>query len=207
MQGYILGIKKARGEDLLVSVLTERSLKTMDRFYGARHSAINVGYKIDCAGEPIQNRTLLRLRDVTHLGFSWLFEREKLSAWQRFCSLLHEHLKDIDEHNGYYYTLLDTLAQKMERGSSKRILVEGYLAMLEHEGRYHPPTRCFFCGETIQKTEAVALVRGFLPAHERCVFTPGFHFQKLSHFFTEKDTIFFEPNEVESLFQIMCQGF
>ena len=47
MQGYIIDIKPVKDDDLIVSILTENELLTTYRFYGARHSNINIGYKID----------------------------------------------------------------------------------------------------------------------------------------------------------------
>lgn len=47
MQGYIIDIKTVKDDDLIVSILTENHVYTTYRFYGARHSNINVGYKID----------------------------------------------------------------------------------------------------------------------------------------------------------------
>ena len=47
MQGYILRVQKVRDEDLLVFVLTPNLLVKSYRFFGARHSNIMTGYKID----------------------------------------------------------------------------------------------------------------------------------------------------------------
>lgn len=207
MQGFVLAIRKVKEEDLLVTVLTESKIKTMYRFYGARHSSINLGYKIDFASESIQNRTLLRLRDVTHLGYSWLQDRNKLLAWQSFCALLGEHLKEVNEHGGFYFHMLDSAAAKLSRGSAKRMLLESYIAMLKTEGRFHDHTECFFCGKKFNKTDNIALARGFLPSHEKCVFQPGFNRQKIADFFESGDTVSFENAEVEALFSVMLLGF
>ncbi len=47
MQGYILDVKPVKDDDLIVTILTPTRVYTTYRFYGARHSNINVGYKID----------------------------------------------------------------------------------------------------------------------------------------------------------------
>ena len=47
MQGYIINVNKARDEDVIVTILAQDNLYTLYRFYGARHSQINLGFKID----------------------------------------------------------------------------------------------------------------------------------------------------------------
>ena len=42
MQGYIIDIKPVKDDDLIVSILTEHEVLTTYRFYGARHSNINI---------------------------------------------------------------------------------------------------------------------------------------------------------------------
>jgi len=207
LQGFVLGVKKVKEEDILVTVITESKVKTMYRFYGARHSSINLGYKIDFASEPIQNRSLLRLRDVTHLGYGWLRDRNKLLAWQSFCLLLHDHLKEVNEHGGFYFDMLEIAAQKMEKASAKRILLESYLAILKTEGRFHTPDECFFCGGIIKKDEKIAVARGFLPSHEKCIFQPGFEPDKILDFFNSGNIISMEDGEVEALYSVMLLGF
>lgn len=206
MQGFILEIRKSREEDLLVCAITESKIKTMYRFYGARHSSINLGYKIDFVAEQIQNRALTRLRDVTHLGYKWLLDRQKLSVWQTFCSLLREHLKDVAEHDGFYFDLLERAAARLERSSAKRTLIELYIELLEKEGRLHPPSSCFFCSQPIKQGEKVALGRGFLPSHEDCVFKEGFSRSKIADLFKNKNAASMEEYEIEALFSIMSFG-
>lgn len=205
MQGFILNIRKIREEDLLVTVITESKIKTMYRFYGARHSSINLGYKIDFASESIQNRQLLRLRDVTHLGYGWLRDRGKLLVWQSFCLLLYSHLKEVNEHGGFYFEALQNAALRLEKSSAKRTIVESYLSILKHEGRFHHLYQCFFCGGAIGE-ENVALGRGFLPSHENCVFQEGFNKQKLNDFFETGNTMLFNDKEAEALFSVLLLG-
>lgn len=207
MQGFVLGIRKVKEEDLLVTVITDNKIKTLYRFYGARHSSINLGYKIDFAAEPIQNRQLLRLRDVTHLGYPWLTDRSKLLAWQTFCKLLGEHLKEVNEHGGFYFELLENCAQKITRSSAKRALLEAYVAILKNEGRLHNPSECFFCGEEIVESEGVAMARGLLPSHERCIFQPGFKKSAVTDFFETEKSISLDDKEIEALYSIMLLGF
>ena len=95
MQGYILKITKVKEEDCIVDILTRESLVKAYRFYGARHSNITQGYKIDF--ELISSMNFLpQLRGALHLGFEWLTQREKLLFWQQFIRLFHAHLKDAE---------------------------------------------------------------------------------------------------------------
>ncbi|MDC7242723.1 MAG: recombination protein RecO, partial [Sphaerochaetaceae bacterium] len=91
MQGYIIDIKSVKDEDLIVTILAQDNVHTTYRFYGARHSNINVGYKIDFEIESNMKSTIPRLKDVIQLGFEWIFDREKLYCWQRFLKLFYTH--------------------------------------------------------------------------------------------------------------------
>lgn len=53
MQGYILSMQKTRNEDMIVKILTPMYIKTLYRFYGTRHSIINIGRKIDFEEEQV----------------------------------------------------------------------------------------------------------------------------------------------------------
>ena len=78
MQGYIIDIKKVRDDDIIVSILTKYEIYTTYRFYGARHSIINIGYKIDFELETNIKSTIPRLKDVIQVGYKWIFDYEKL---------------------------------------------------------------------------------------------------------------------------------
>ncbi|MDE5816207.1 MAG: recombination protein RecO, partial [Helicobacter sp.] len=93
MQGFILSLQPVRDEDLWVSVLTSESLLSLYRFYGARHSVIALGHKIDFCAKTQGKRGILCLRDVLHLGFLWEEERGKKLVWQEFVRLLFAHLR------------------------------------------------------------------------------------------------------------------
>ncbi len=76
MQGYILHTQSIKDEDLIVYILSPTQVIKSFRFYGMRHSNILNGYKIDFELEE-NLRFLPRLKDVIHLGFSWILDREK----------------------------------------------------------------------------------------------------------------------------------
>src|SRR5574344_1540750 len=134
MQGFIIDIKAVKDDDLIVSILCENELIKSYRFYGARHSNINIGYKIDFELE-ITKANIPRLKDVMQLGFSWILNSQKMYAWQRYLKLFYSHLKELEDLEPFYLYLLDDLVLKIEKQNVYRAILESYLVLLEHEGR------------------------------------------------------------------------
>ena len=204
MQGFILKTTKVRDEDCIVDVLSESALVRAYRFYGARHSNITQGYKIDF--ELSQNQSFLpRLSGVMHLGYAWLGNREKLLFWQQFMRLLHAHLKDAESLDKFYYELLTDAAARFGRQNPRRIIVESYAKILRFEGRLHDEPDCFLCDEAI--SENIALCRGFLPAHERCSQRAGFAQDEILEFLRSGRTLNLSDEAVEMLYDIALEGF
>lgn len=204
MQGFILKTTKVRDEDCIVDVLSESALMRAYRFYGARHSNITQGYKIDF--ELSQNQSFLpRLSGVMHLGYAWLGNREKLLFWQQFMRLLHAHLKDAESLDKFYYELLTDAAARFGRQNPRRIIVESYAKILRFEGRLHDEPYCFLCDEEI--SENIALCRGFLPAHERCSQRAGFAQDEILEFLRSGRTLNLSDEAVEMLYDIALEGF
>ena len=204
MQGFILKTTKVRDEDCIVDVLSESALVRAYRFYGARHSNITQGYKIDF--ELSQNQNFLpRLSGVMHLGYAWLGNREKLLFWQQFMRLLHAHLKDAESLDKFYYELLTDAAARFGRQNPRRIIVESYVKILRFEGRLHDEPYCFLCDEEI--SENIALCRGFLPAHERCSQRAGFAQDEILEFLRSGKTLNLSDEAVEMLYDIALEGF
>ena len=204
MQGFILKTTKVRDEDCIVDVLSESALVRAYRFYGARHSNITQGYKIDF--ELSQNQSFLpRLSGVMHLGYAWLGNREKLLFWQQFMRLLHAHLKDAESLDKFYYELLTDAAARFGRQNPRRIIVESYAKILRFEGRLHDEPYCFLCDEGI--SENIALCRGFLPAHERCSQRAGFAQDEILEFLRSAKTLNLSDEAVEMLYDIALEGF
>ena len=203
MQGFILKTTKVRDEDCIVDVLSESALVRAYRFYGARHSNITQGYKIDF--ELSQNQSFLpRLSGVMHLGYAWLGNREKLLFWQQFMRLLHAHLKDAESLDKFYYELLTGAAARFGRQNPRRIIVESYAKILRFEGRLHDEPYCFLCDEEI--SENIALCRGFLPAHERCSQRAGFAQDEILEFLRSKKTLNLNDETVNRLYDITLEG-
>jgi len=204
MQGYIIGFRKVKDEDLIVSILTQNHFYTTYRFYGARHSTINIGYKIDFELETNLKCNIPRLKDVMQLGFPWLLEREKLYCWQRFIKLFYQHLKDIESINEFYFDMLDSLVHKIIKQNPKRAIIESYVKLIKYEGRLHTEYECLLCEKEIDSN--ISLVRSFLPTHSKCSYSKSFEFDKIKSLFEDASTMKFDDEEVEYIWNILLQG-
>lgn len=205
MQGYILHINKVKDEDLIVSILTENRLKTLYRFYGARHANINLGYKIDFEVVSSAKSTISMLREVLPLNAKWMLESKRFFIWQQFMKLMFKHLKDVEELDPFYFYLLEETSAKIEYQNPLRVAIESYLEILEYEGRLHDDFLCFICDEIIEKK--VVLARSFLPAHQHCVYGQELHKSTIEKLFASKSTLFLEDSEVEHLWHLLQEGF
>ncbi len=205
MQGYVLRVLPARGEDVKVWLLTRERLVRAYRFYGARHSVVTQGYKLDFELESMGASSGVRLRNALHLGFSWLGERERLQAWQNFVGELGKHLRGIEELDPFYFELLDECARRFTRQNPERVVVEAYLRLLDFEGRLHEDLRCVFCGGTAE--DKVCLTQGFSPAHPRCA--PRFKFETsiIKRLFKTQSTAEMSDEIVQELYYIVLEGF
>ncbi len=204
MQGYIIDIKAVKDDDLIVAILTENRIYTTYRFYGARHSNINIGYKIDFEIQTNLKSSLPRLKDVIQLGFQWIFDNEKLYYWQRFIKLFYPHLKEVEIIDDFYFKLLDKLSHKIIKQNAKRAICKSYLKLLKHEGRLHTNFYCFLCENEIKNN--ISLVRSFIPVHAKCTYSKSFPIKKIEELFLEKSLISFEDNEIDYLWNILLQG-
>lgn len=205
MQGYILRVQKVKDEDCIVYILTDELLIECYRFYGARHSKITLGYKLDFELENSIN-FLPSLKNTMHLGYSWLLDRDRLLYWQGFIRLFYNHLKDLEEVNKFYFEILDQAAIKIGKQNPKRVFLESYAEILEFEGRLHKEEICFLCNEKING-EKIALVRAFLPAHEKCVNKNGFYKKQIYEFYKTKSSINISDEEIDLLYEILKDGF
>lgn len=204
MQGFVLKINRSRNEDLVVTILTPGKLKTLYRFYGARHSIINVGYKIDFESQFSLKSQMPQLRNIIHLGFPWLGDRSRLLVWQQFVRLFYGHLREVAEIEPFYFDLLENAASIWGVQNPKRIAVESYVRLLEFEGRLHRDFGCFVCEKRIK--EEVALVRAFLLVHPTCLHAPALKIKAVEHLFEEKSSLYLDDDEIEHLWQILLEG-
>lgn len=205
MQGYIININRVKDEDLIVTILTNTSIKTLYRFYGARHSTINLGYKIDFEALPSSKSSIPQLKSILHLGYQWNSDRERMFIWQPFMRLFYLHLKDIAILDAFYFQLLEECTLVWQKQNPKRVAIEAYIKMLEFEGRLHDDFICFNCEEIIE--EDLTLIRGFLPAHQKCAWNSTFNHLHVKELFKQKSTITLDDDEIETMWKILQEGF
>lgn len=204
MVGYILDIKKVKDEDLIVVILTKDIIYKVYRFYGARHSSINIGYKIDFELDLSIKVNIKRLKDVIHIGYEWMLDNQKMYLWQQFIKLLAYHLKDIDEIDEFYFDLLSKIEIKLNLQNTKRAIIEKYVELLEYEGRLHADLCCLICEDKISTN--TVLLRSFLVAHQRCTTKSGFELFKIQELFESKSTFLFDNQEIDELWDILLEG-
>jgi hypothetical protein len=204
MQGFIIKLNRAREEDMIVTIITEKNLTTLYRFFGARHSPINMGFKIDFEVEHSIKTSIGRLRDVIHLGYPWMGQYERIRLWQQFISLFYPHLQQSEEIGSFYFELLDNAARLWSDQNPKRLAIESYVKLLDHEGRLHRQMECFFCDQTI--TDNVSLIRAFLPAHKECAHTLSINSKGLEWLYTHASTLFLDDAEIERLWYVVNEG-
>ena len=204
MQGFIINLNKVKEEDLIVTIISKNNLQTLYRFYGARHGTINIGFKIDYEIEESAKSTIHRLKDVIHIGFSWINDYSKLRLWQDFLALFHKHLKDAEDIEDFYFTLLDDASKKWGKQNSKRVAIEAYVKILSYEGRLHTQKECFLCSVKIQ--DDVSLIRGFLPTHKECTQTLSISTAGLKELFKNKSSLFLNDKEIDRLWITLLEG-
>jgi len=205
MKGFILALRKARNEDSIVTLLTRNERRVYYRFFGARHSILQFGHLIDFEVEGEDSSFLPRLRGLSHIGFPWLFEPNRLLLWHNFIALFEPHLKEASTIDSFYYTLLLEAAQKWDKQNPKRLICESYLKLLSHEGRLHQVDSCYICETPIHKE--VALMQAFIPAHPACLYATALPTTKIVAFFETQSTAHLEDYEVEYLFTLVMRGF
>lgn len=205
MQGYIINLNKVKDEDLIVTIISKDNLDTLYRFYGARHGTINIGFKIDYEKEPSAKSNIARLKDVIHIGFKWINDYKLLRLWQDFLALFHKHLKDAEELGDFYFELIDNASREWNKQNPKRVAVESYVKLLEHEGRLHTQLNCFLCSQDI-KDEDISLIRAYLPTHKACSHTLGINKKALIELFENKSSLFLSDKEIDRLWLVLLEG-
>jgi len=204
VQGYVINLNRVKEEDLIVTILSKNNLYTLYRFYGARHSVINLGFKIDFEVEESSKGTIARLKDVIHIGYRWINDSKLLRLWQDFTLLFYKHLKDSEDIGTFYFDLLNAAEQNWDKQNPKRVAIEAYVKLLENEGRLHTEFYCFLCSQAIR--EDVSLIRAFLPTHTTCTHTLAISKNALNELYTNKSSLFLNDKEVERLWNIMMEG-
>ncbi len=204
MQGYIINLNKVKDEDLIVTIVSRDSLDTLYRFYGARHGVINLGFKIDYEKESSAKSTIARLKDVIHIGYPWINDYKLLRLWQDFTALFYKHLKDTEDIDDFYFFLLESASKGWSKQNPKRVAIESYVKLLEHEGRLHSEMECFLCHEPIKGE--ISLIRAYLPTHKECTHTLSINQEALLELFHNKSSLFLSDKEVDRLWYVLLEG-
>jgi hypothetical protein len=204
LQGYIINLNKVKDEDLIVTIVSKDSLDTLYRFYGARHGTINIGFKIDYEIEHSSKSSIGRLKDVIHIGFKWINDYKLLRLWQDFLSLFYKHLKDTEQLDEFYFKLIDKASVEWGRQNPKRVAIESYVKLLEHEGRLHKEHICFLCSQPIKGD--ISLIRAYLPTHKECTHTLSINQKGLKELYENKSTLFISDKEVDRLWHVLLEG-
>ncbi|PAF53101.1 recombination protein RecO [Helicobacter sp. 13S00482-2] len=203
MQGYILKIIPLKNEDIIAHILTPNSIKRLYRFYGARHSIIHLGKKIDF--EEQENGIFLsRLRNVIHLGYRWENDLNRVYVWQRFIQMLHTHLFDVYEIDRFYFEMLESGAKKIKVQNPLRVALEMYAELLGFEGRDDKSQSCFVCGGILEKK--ISLGRAFLLGHPNCLKGNVFDIKDILDFLHSKQTLHLDDDTVEKMWGILLKG-
>ncbi|MDY0121608.1 MAG: recombination protein RecO [Sulfurimonas sp.] len=204
MQGFIISLNKVKEEDLIVTIVSRENLDTLYRFYGARHSVINLGYKIDYEREFSGKSTIGRLKDVIHIGYKWIYDSKRLRLWQDFTALFYKHLKDVEELDSFYFDLLENASKDWDKKNPKRVAIESYVKLLDQEGRLHKELVCFLCSKKIEGE--ISLIRAYLPTHKECTHTLSIAQNAFTELFENKSTLFMNDKEVDRLWLVLLEG-
>ncbi len=138
------------------------------------------------------------------MGFPWLFDKNRLLLWHNFMKRFELHMRDAQEIDSFYYTLLLNAAKKWDRQNPKRIVCESYIQLLKYEGRLYPEEICYICEQRIE--EEIALMQSLKPTHPSCIYSPPMPTKKIFDFFKSKKTVFLEDYEVDYIFDVVMKG-
>lgn len=202
MQGYILSTTRVREEDLLVRILTQNHIYTLYRFYGARHSIVHLGHKIDFYMEQ-DIREIGKLREPLHLAFLWEREPHIRYFWQQYLNLLNTHLRDIATLDTFYFKHLEEGSKRLLKESPKRTILNLYAKLLNFEGRKNPLKTCLICERTIK--DSIVLGRGLVCGHKGCMQGAIFNKNHIKEWLDLRGE-FLEDEEVDNLWNLLMQG-
>lgn len=216
-------MNRTRTEDMIVKILTPTRIKTLYRFYGARHSIINIGRKIDFEEEPTLG-FMPKLKNILHLAYKWELQTQRLYVWQYFIKLLGKHLVEIEEIESFYFELLEWGAERLLAQNPKRVGLEMYAKLLQYEGRsmifkhsnyiHTSPTQiqgakdtleCFICQKPLNSS--ITLGRAFLFAHKQCIGGKTYEQSHILYFLQTQSTIWLSDSDIEELWEVLGLGF
>jgi len=204
MRGFIINIRKAKNEDVIVTVLSNQSVKSYWRFFGARHSILQIGSLIEFEVIQSKNGFMPNMRSLSQLSFPWLFWEKHLLTWQNFIKLFEPHLRDAIELNPFYFNLLFDIAQKWDKQNPKRLAIEAYIKILKQEKRLHENRFCYICEEALK--DEIGLMRAFIPAHPHCIYSFSLNKRDIFKLFNTASTIHIDDNDIEKIYSILLKG-
>jgi len=205
MQGFIVNIRDAKGEDKIATLIASNKIKKYYRFYGARDSILKVGHLISFKIEGEDSNYLPRLRKLRLIEFPWLLNNKKILVWQYFMQLFFHHLKDREDIPIFYYNIILNSSKKWEKQNPKRVIVDSYMELLTEEKRVKDLHECYICQKPLNKL--VSLMRGYRPAHIECINSPQIDKLKLEKYFKTKKSLYLNDNEIDILYQTIIGGF
>ena len=204
MRGFVINIKKAKNEDVIVSILDDNSITDYWRFFGARHSILQVGNLVDFEMKESKNNFMPNMRSLSHMSFPWIFSNNHLLIWQNFIKLFEPHLKDTISIDNFYFNLLLNAAKKWDKQNPKRLAIEAYVSLLHYEGRLYDNGFCYVCEEVLEKE--VGLMRAFLPTHPQCIYAHSHNKEDIFKLYTSQSTIHLSDESIEKLYLILMKG-
>jgi recombinational DNA repair protein (RecF pathway) len=204
MRGFIINIRKVKNEDVIVTVLSRESVTSYWRFFGARHSILQIGNLIDFEINESKKGFMPTMRSLSQRSFPWIFMPNHLLIWQNFIKLFEPHLKDSSELEHFYFDLLLESTNKWDKQNPKRLAVEAYIKLLKKEGRLSNNGFCRICEHSLE--DEIGLMRAFIPTHPHCIYSTPLDKRAIFQLFNTKSTIHIDDHIIEALYQILLKG-
>jgi hypothetical protein len=204
MKGFILNIRKAKNEDVIVTVLSKSHAKNYYRFYGARHSILKIGNFINFEVQDDNKKYMPRLKKVSQYNFPWSFDNKRVDIWQDFIKLFNPHLIDRAFIDGFYLNLLLNKAKKWHKQNPKRLAIEAYIEILKFENRVRISNYCYICQGGFDNR--VGLMRGYIPVHPICINSYSYNKNSIFELFNSKSSINIDDNDINNLFNTLLRG-
>ncbi len=204
MRGFVINIRKAKNEDVIVTVLSSDSVKKYWRFFGTRHSILRLGNLIDFNIDESKKGFLPNMRSLSQVQFPWLFWEKHCLIWQKFIALFEPHLKDSLDLDPFYFNILLDIAQKWDKQNPKRLAIEAYIEILKYEKRLHSTNFCYIC--QTQLREEIGLMRAFIPAHPQCINSSTLNKRDIFRLFDTASTIHLDDDSISKIYEILLKG-
>lgn len=204
MKGFVVALRRASNEDMIATIITSKSINSYYRFYGARHSILQLGHLVDFEIEGENSSFMPRLRSLSQVNFPWLRDSNRLLMWHNYIKLFEAHLRDAEDLEDFYFNMLLDAARKWDKQNPKRIICDNYISMLTHEGRLHPVKECYICEQPLMQT--VALMSSFKPAHPECIYKTPLVLSQIDDYFANKKSISLDDDTVEQIHSLIIKG-